>query len=98
VVCFPRRGPIHPGRGVSGTRGLDHRQNAGLQGLGQVGPCFDHGGQVGVILGGGRYYANAGSATGSADSGKGREGSDWDGMTGLGGFAVSGLYCRDLTG
>jgi hypothetical protein len=56
------------GRGVSGTRGLDHRHDASLQGLGQVGPGFDHGGQVGVILGGGRYYANAGSATGSAQT------------------------------
>jgi hypothetical protein len=65
---LPRRGPIHPRRGVSGTRGLDHRHDAGLQGLGQVGPCFDHGGQVGVIVGGGRYFANAGSATGSAQT------------------------------
>ena len=29
----------------------------------------------------GRYYANAGSATGSADSGQGRERSGWDMMT-----------------
>ena len=38
-------------RPASISRGLDHRQNAGLQGLGQVGPGFDHGGQVGVISG-----------------------------------------------
>ncbi len=36
---------------------------------------FDHDGQVGVILGGGRYYANAGSATGSAQT-PGRAGND----------------------
>ena len=36
---------------VSGpSSGLDHRQNPGLQGLGQVGPGVDHGGQVGIIL------------------------------------------------
>ncbi len=28
----------------------DHRHDASLQGLGQVGPGIDHGGQVGVIL------------------------------------------------
>ena len=27
-----------PGRNVSGSRGLDHRHDAGFQGLGQVGP------------------------------------------------------------
>ncbi len=49
-VVTPSRGAARftPGRGVSGTRGLDHRHDAGLQGLGQVGPCFDHGGQIGV--------------------------------------------------
>jgi hypothetical protein len=35
-------------------RHLDHGQDAGLQGLGQVGPRFDHGGQIGVIRGGRR--------------------------------------------
>ena len=40
--------PTHPGAGVLGTRRLDHRHDASLQGLGQFGPCFDHGGQVGV--------------------------------------------------
>ena len=87
------RGPIHPVRGLSGMRGLDHRHDAGLQGLRQVGPCIDHGGQVGVILGGGCYYANAGRATGrGADPGrvgKGREGSGWDMMTALDGLAAS---------
>ena len=48
--------------------GFDHGHDAGFQGLGQVGPCFDHGGQIGVILEGVRYYANAGSATGSAQT------------------------------
>jgi len=61
-----RPGPVISPRDISGLGGLDQRHDAGLQGLGQVGPCFDHGGQVGVIVGGGRYYANAGSATGSA--------------------------------
>ena len=38
-----------PGSGVSGTRGLDHGHDAGLQGLGQLGPCIHHGGQVAVL-------------------------------------------------
>ncbi|MGA7499662.1 MAG: hypothetical protein WBX00_23275 [Isosphaeraceae bacterium] len=61
-----RPGPVISPQGISGLGGFDHRQDAGLQGLGQVGPCFDHGGQAGVIVEGGRHCANAGSATGSA--------------------------------
>ncbi len=46
-----RPGPVISPQGISGLGGFDHRQDAGLQGLGQVGPCFDHGGKVGVFGG-----------------------------------------------
>jgi len=35
-------------RSLFSRGGLDHRHDVGLQGLGQVGPCFDHTGKVGV--------------------------------------------------
>ena len=47
------------------------------------------------MLGGRRYYANAGSATVRCRL---RKGSEWVGMAGFDWFAVSGLYRRDLTG
>jgi len=49
--------------------GFDHRQDAGLQGFGQSGPCIDHGGQVGVC-----YCAKRGSNFGSSRS------ADWAGF------------------
>ena len=48
LSLFLRRGPSHPRWGVSGTRRLDHRHDAGLDRLGKIGPCIHHGGQVGV--------------------------------------------------
>jgi hypothetical protein len=45
---------------LSGS-GLDHRQNAGAEGLGQIGPCIHESGQIGV-----RYYATRGSNFGSS--------------------------------
>jgi hypothetical protein len=45
------RGLIHPGRGVSGPGGIDHRHDAGLDRLRQLGPGSHESGQVG------RYYA-----------------------------------------
>ncbi len=40
----------------------------------------------------------AGESSANADSGKGRELLNWDGIAGLHGFAVSGLFGQDLTG
>jgi len=66
---------------------LHHRHDAGLDRLGQSGPGGHDGGQLGVILGGGRYYAYAGSATGSAHTpgraGNGRVGTGWRDLMGL---------------
>ena len=47
---FPSRSIRRLGKSFSSPLGrLDHRHDAGLQGLGQVGPCFDYGGKAGVI-------------------------------------------------
>ena len=69
------------GGDASGTRCLDHRQDAGLDHLGQVGPCFDHGGQVGVGRDIGLTRAGSAPAV-TPGAGKGRDQSGSDVMRG----------------